>query len=327
MNKQLFELTPEAFKPHALHSSDKNFRETNCYADLIIEIVNCLGLNPIPCLAYTLGGDFEGDQWTFGKPSHDDLFNLYGIQIEELSLYRTLVDQMTTQVNLGKVPMIEADAYYLPDTEGIDYRQNHVKTTIGITHIDITTKKMFYFHNDVLAKLEGEDFDQILQPPASLLEAYLSPYCELLKLKNLKKIDEKELRIIALINAAKHFRKRANTNPIIAYQSAIATHQMQIIQGGQAAYHAYTFVAPRQMGASHELGSAFLSWLSQDHQDLAVAANAFEAIAGLSKSLVLKLARVAHSGKPANLEGIFTDIAHQWEIADHALHHVLDPIG
>jgi hypothetical protein len=108
-------------------------------------------------------------------------------------------------VNLSKVPVIEVDAYYLPDTQGIDYRQNHVKTTIGITHIDIANKKMVY-----------------------------------------------------LRNAAKHFRKRANTNPIIDYQSAIASHQMQIIQGGQAAYHAYTFVAPRQLGASHELGSAFL---------------------------------------------------------------------
>lgn len=86
------------------------------------------------------------------------------------------------------------------------------------------------------------------------------------------------------------------------------------------------FVAPRQLGASHKLGSAFLGWLSQDYLDLAVTDTAFEAIAGLSKSLVLKLARVAHSGKPANLEDIFTDIAHQWEMADQALHHVLDPI-
>jgi len=326
MNHPLFNLTPESFKPHTLHHSDKNFRETNCYADLMIEIVNCVGLNPIPCLAYTLGGDFEGDQWTFGKPSHDDLFNLYGIQIEELSLYRALVDQMTTQVNLGKIPIIEADAYYLPDTQGIDYRQHHVKTTIGITHIDVDAKKMIYFHNAVLAELEGEDFDKILQPEASLHKAYLPPYCELLKVNHLKKLNDEDLRIISLLNAAKHFRKRSTNNPILAFQSALSAHQAQIIQGGQAAYHAYTFVAPRQLGASHELGSTFLRWLSQDHQHLLIAAEAFQAIAERSKSLVLKLARVANSGKPANLEGIFSEIAIQWEIADQALHHVLDPV-
>ncbi|HAE99754.1 MAG TPA: DUF1839 domain-containing protein, partial [Methylophilaceae bacterium] len=91
--QNIFALTPETYQPHALHCHDQNFRETNCYSDLVIEIINGLGLNAVACLGYTLAADFEGDQWTFGKPSHHDLENLYGVRIEELSLYRALVDQ------------------------------------------------------------------------------------------------------------------------------------------------------------------------------------------------------------------------------------------
>ena len=58
----IFALTPESFLPHTLlHNHDQNFRETNCYSDLIIEIVNGFGLNPIACLGYTLAADFEID--------------------------------------------------------------------------------------------------------------------------------------------------------------------------------------------------------------------------------------------------------------------------
>jgi hypothetical protein len=325
--QRFFALDPSEFKPHALlHGSDENFRETNCYADLVIEIVNQLGLNPIACLGYTLAADFEGDQWTFAKPSSHDLQTLYGIRVEELALYRPLVDQLVTQVERGVIPMLEADAFHLPDAIGIDYRSAHVKTTIGISQIDVPNKVMHYFHNATFAQLEGDDFDGVLKPLASYEKGYLPPYCEILKLNQLKQLPEDTLRHIALKSAAFHFKKRLGTNAIQAYAQAITAHQEAIISGGIHAYHAYTFVALRQLGAAHQLGAHFLRWLDAKNADLTAAANAFDAIAGLSKSLVLKLARVANSGKIGNLDAILDEMATHWDIADQHLHRVLDVV-
>ena len=47
--------------------------EKNCYVDVWIELLHALGLEPLAMLAFTVAVDFEGDQWTFFKPSHDDL--------------------------------------------------------------------------------------------------------------------------------------------------------------------------------------------------------------------------------------------------------------
>jgi hypothetical protein len=319
--ESIFKLSPDGFVAHPLlHGHEENFRETNCYSDLIIEIINGLGMNPIACLGYTLAADFEGDQWTFGKPSHHDLEALYGVRIEELTLYRPLVDQIVTQVTRGSIPLVEADAYHLPDTEGIDYRKNHVKTTIGITYINVEQKIMHYFHNAIFMRLEGDDFDGVLAPLASTHQGYLPPYCEIAKINQAFQLSDDDLRARAMKLAEFHLCKRPRYNPISAHAEAMQAHQQAIIEQGQAAYHAYTFVAPRQLGASHQLGAHFLRWLGNNtNQPLIEAASAFDSIATLSKSLVLKLARVAHSGRPADLTAMFDELAAHWTHADTQL--------
>ncbi len=320
--RDIFALTPELFRPHSLlHNFEQNFRETNCYSDLIIEIVNGLGLNPIACLGFTLAADFEGDQWTFGKPSHHDLESLYGIRIEELSLYRTLLDQIVTQVCRGSIPLLEADAFHLPDTAGIDYRSAHVKTTIGITAIDVEQKYMHYFHNATFAKLEGEDFDGILRPLISGQNGYLPPYCEMAKLDKLVSNSEQTLYNIAFESAKFHLNKRPTQNPVKKHAEA---HQQTIIEGGLPAYHSYTFVALRQLGSAHQLGGHFLRWLgaadlNTKSADLLSAADAFDHISLMAKTLVLKLARVANSGKAADLAAVFEDMSMHWDKADQHL--------
>ena len=315
----IFSLTPEQFQPHTLlHNHEQNFRETNCYSDLVIEIVNGFGMNPIPSLGYTLAADFEIDQWTFGKPSHHDLQAMYGMRVEELSLYRALEDQLVAQVSRGAIPLLEADSFHLPDTAGIDYRHAHVKTTIGITAIDPANKTMSYFHNAAFASLEGEDYEGIVRPIASLREGYLPPYCEMIKLDKVKRLSEQQLRELAFDSALFHFSKRTGNNPIIAHAEAMQAHQEVIVAGGLKAYHAYTFVALRQLGAAHQLGAHFLRWLGNSDKDLNEAAAMFDQISGMAKTLVLKLARVANSGKLADLSAAFDDMAKQWE-SSHAI--------
>ena len=323
LQQHLFNLTPASFKPHVLHSFDQNFRETNCYGDLIIELVHGLGLEPTACLAYTLAADFEGDQWTFGKPSHQDLESLYGIRIEELSLYRRLIDQIVTQVQRGSIPLLEADAFHLPDTESIDYRTSHAKTTIAITYIDVVNKMLRYFHNATFAELKDDDFDGVLQPIISAQKGYLPPYCEMVKLDFVNKRPEKELREIAFFSAQFHFKKRPLKNPIQQHATAIEAHQKAIIEGGLPVYHAYTFVALRQLGSAHQLGAHFLRWLNADDINLIAAATAFEQISASAKMLVLKLARVSNSGKPADLTAIFAEMAEQYDTASGHLHLAL----
>lgn len=316
-------LSPATHQPHPLlHAYNEDFPETNCYADVIIEIVHALGLNPIACLGYTLAADFEGDQWTFGKPSHHDLALLYGIRIEELSLYGDLLEQMVTQVKKGVIPLLEADAFHLPDTAGIDYRTAHVKTTIGITGIDTARETLFYFHNATFSSLENEDFTGVIKPKASQQLGYLPPYCEIVKLDKITKHNETSLRQIAFDCAAHHLRKRPNAtphNPIQRHATAMNAHQAAIIEGGLTHYHAYTFVALRQLGAAHQLGAHFLRWLDAHNSDFIAAADAFNQVTTLAKTLVLKLARVANNKKLADFDTAFEQMSTQWCIADHHL--------
>ena len=319
MMHPIFNLTPANYSPHALHHHDQNFRETNCFSDLIIEIVHGLGCNPVACLGYTLAADFEGDQWTFGKPSFQDVFDLYGIRIEELSLYKPLLQQMITQVTRGAISLVEVDSYYLPDTLGTDYQTGHVKTTIGITHIDAANKAMRYFHNAAFSELTGEDFDGIFTAPIIAQAGYLPPYCEIVKLENLQVLPETLLKKQARASAYLHLKRRPKFNPIRQHKASMAAHQQEIIAGGFAAYHTYTFVALRQLGAAHQLGAQFLRWLDADNPNIAQAIIAFDTISNTAKTLVLKLARVANSGKPADLTAAFDEMANAWDSATAAL--------
>ena len=323
--KDVFSLTPGQFVPHTMHGFDQNFRETNCYIDLVVELVNAAGLDPVACLGYTLAADFEGDQWTFGKPSHHDLELLYGIRIEELSLYKSLTEQIVLQVGRQRVPLLEADAFYLPDTAGIDYQTSHAKTTIGITAIDVERKTLNYFHNAAFATLEGDDFTGVLNPPAAQYEGYLPPYCEYARMDEMVEHSPEKLKSLAFECARFHLNKRPTENPIRANAVAMVEHQNQIIAGGESAYHKYTFVALRQLGASHQFGAHFLRWLDSNNQSLVTAATAFDEISATAKTLVLKLARVAYSGKPADLSVAFETMAANWDLATSQLNIALTP--
>ena len=54
--------------------------------------------------------------------------------------------------------MPEVDSFYLPDTAGVSYRNEHAKTTIGIVSIDLERHVLRYFHGRGLHTLGGNDF-------------------------------------------------------------------------------------------------------------------------------------------------------------------------
>lgn len=123
-------LHPDTYQRHSLHSPEAVWTEKNCYGDLWIELLHALKQEPLAMLPFTLAVDFEGDQWTFFKPSLEELRAVYGIDVQELTVWRPLIEHAIEHLGAGKLISTEADAFWLPDTAGTDYRSKHTKTTI-----------------------------------------------------------------------------------------------------------------------------------------------------------------------------------------------------
>jgi hypothetical protein len=308
----IFGLDPRGYQTHPLHGFERDFRESNCYVDVVIEVVHALGLDPTACLAFTLASEFEGDQWTFFKPPHADLDQLYGVRIEELTLWRPLVEQVRVQVARKRLPLVEVDAYYLPDTAASDYRRQHVKTTVAITHVDEAARRLRYFHNAGFYELEGDDFDGLFRIGAPPREDYLPPYCEIIKPDRARTRDPNELRAVSRELARRYFALRPGDNPVRAHAAQLQEHLEWIVQGGLPTYHGYSFAAMRQLGANFELAAAYLRWLGNTGA-LAEAAEAFALISRVSKMLILKLARVANTKRISYPADSFEEMAQAWD--------------
>src|SRR6185437_434017 len=111
-------LDPASYPRSVLHAESCVWVEKNCYIDVWIEMLHALGLEPravLPCVAAI---DFEGDQWTFFKPPHAELWDLYGIDVQELNVWRPLIEHALEHLGGGKFISTEADAFWLPDTSG-----------------------------------------------------------------------------------------------------------------------------------------------------------------------------------------------------------------
>ena len=71
-----------------MHGDERTYSETNCYVDCLVEMLHAAGLEPEAMMGGAVAVDFELDQWTFFKPTPDDLFRLYGIDLHEVQPYR-----------------------------------------------------------------------------------------------------------------------------------------------------------------------------------------------------------------------------------------------
>ena len=148
----------------------------------MIEVLHATGHEPAAALGFTVAQDFEGDHFTFFKFPTADLQRLYGVEIEELAVFDRLEAQVMTQIDRGRLPMVEVDAFYLPDTRGVSYRTAHSKSSIGINALDPDRRRMEYFHNRGFFVLEGEDFDALFpERDGRLAGLPLFPYSEFMK--------------------------------------------------------------------------------------------------------------------------------------------------
>ncbi|HVU03821.1 MAG TPA: DUF1839 family protein [Polyangiaceae bacterium] len=304
-------IDPTSYEPHALHTSERAFRESNCYIDVWIEVLHALKLDPVACMAFVLSIDWEDDQWTFFKPPHEDLVALYGVDVQELNVWRPLLKNAEQQLSSGKLVLSEVDAFYLPDTQGTDYRTQHTKTTIGIQSIDVEGKVLDYFHNSSYHRLSGEDFTGVFRLDSA--PGALPFFAEFVRLERVKRLPTPELVKLSVELLRKHLDRRPRTNPIARWQPRFVSDIEWLKQEGLGMYHGYAFATVRQLGAAFEFGATYLRWLGERGETgLGEAAADFDEIAATSKSLVLKMARAVNAKKDVDFSAMFQTMASRW---------------
>jgi hypothetical protein len=261
--------------------------------------------------------DFEGDQWTFLKQPLTDLYALYGIDVQELTIWRPVVDHTAEQVSRGRVVLIEVDAFFLPDTAGVSYKTDHTKTTIAIHAIDTDARTLGYFHNASYYTLAGDDFDGVFQlgthAPTGVA---LAPYTEFVKFDHLIHAAPDALVTTAKTLVQNHLTRRPCRNPVERYRARFARDIAWLQTQEFATFHQYAFATLRQCGACAELASSFVRWLG-DHGEVGLedAAAGFDAMTNGAKALQFKVARTVATKKPFDADPMFDNMAAGWQSA------------
>lgn len=306
---------PAASGPHPLHAAERIWPETNCYVDLWIEVLHALGRDPVTVLGCALAVDFEGDQWTFFKQSHADLFALHGIAVEELDLWTDLAQQLEEQLARGRFAIVEVDAFWLPDTAATTYRCERSKTSIAVTALDRRAERIAYFHNAGFFTAEGEDYRGLFRAASEALP----PYVELVKPDLAPALAGDALVAATRAALGVHVAKRPRENPVDAYRVRFDADLARVIEGGLAYFHKYAFATIRQLGAAHDAAATLLDWLAvrgTDEAALTAAATDCRTIAQTAKALQLKLARAVHTKKPFDPQAPFDTMSAAWARVD-----------
>ena len=291
-------LTPGiGYRAHSLHGPERIWVEKNCYVDICIEVIHALGHEPLAMLGSTLAIDFDGDQFTFYKPAHRDLVELYGLDIQELNVWRELLDHVTDHLAAGRLVSTETDAFWLPDTAGTDYRHQHTKTTVVISAVDPDARRARYFHNGGFHELEGEDYQALFRPRAEL-PGGLPLYAEVFRADRVgpRSARAQMDRALSLLRSA--LALTPPDDPIARFGERLAAGGTGPASQGLEWFHLWAFATIRQLGACAELSAAHLAWLTgQGLTGLQVAEREFKELAQQARTLMLKGARSAATGR------------------------------
>jgi Domain of unknown function (DUF1839) len=312
----LFGLDPATYRPHALHGGERSYPETNCYADVIIELLHARGDEPLAVMGTTVRLDFEGDQFSFFKPDPADLEGLFGIDIHEMQPYRPVPVEVAELLAIGRTMTVELDAWYLPDTAATSYRTEHVKTTVIPEAIDLADGRMDYFHNGSLYALDGDDYRGIFRLD-SADPATLPPYTELVRFDSGPRLTGADLRDAARQRLRSHLDRVHPGNPFERFATRLGDDLPALLAGDEAGYHAYAFATVRMAGAGFEVCASHVDWALGEAGAPASAAMA-EIVDG-SKLLGFKLAR----RRPFDPSEALSGLAAAWDRAMSALDEVV----
>ena len=321
------QLDPATYRRHPIHGEDRAWPETNCYTDLMVEMVHALGFDPVAMLPFTLAIDFEGDQWTFFKPSACELYELYGFDVQELAIARPLAEHVAEQVGAGRVVLVEVDSWHLPDTAGTAYRTAHAKTTIGVNRIDLAAGRMAYFHNAGYFAVEGEDFRRLMRVVApapdddargqapSGAQVSLPPYAEFVKWRR----DFRPPRGGALVGrslefARRHVERIPAENPFPRWKARFVDDLPRLLRK-ELCFDDYAFAHMRQFGSCYELAATWLRWLAgHGVSSVEEPAAALQQIDEGAKALQFQLASAVARGRALDTAPVDA-MAALWEVA------------
>ncbi|MGE0159657.1 MAG: DUF1839 family protein [Gemmatimonadales bacterium] len=296
-------MDPKTYRRHLIHGEGRAWAETNCYADVLVELLHGMGFEPMAALPFTLRIDFEGDQWTFFKFPHADILELYALDINELNPWRSLVHHVDEQVALGRPVLVELDSYFLPDTRGSAYKLAHVKSTVAVNEIDIEARHMGYFHAQGYYHLDGEDFADIFQLGGLAHERMLPPYIEYVKPVERPVPAGRELVDASLARLEAHLGLLPRRNPFGPFKERFERDLTWLMGEPIETFHQYSFATLRQYGACFELVETYLRWLtSEGEAGLEGPADAFRDISATAKTFQFQLARAMARRRSLSLE-------------------------
>ena len=319
---EILPLDPATYQKHDIHLGDRSWAETNCYVDVLVELIHSLGFEPKAALAFTLTIDYEVDQWGFFKFPHKDLFKLYGLEIQEFNPWRALPELIEQQLNAGRPVLVEMDSYFLPDTQGTAYKIGHVKSTVAINKLDREQQIMGYFHNQGYYELSGQDYHDIFQLDGLVHERMLPTYIEYVKRRHLHPTPiGDELRQVSVELLKEQLQLTPQQNPFIVFKTAFARDVIWLQAQDIDAFHLYSFSNLRQYGACFELVKTYLAWLKEQGEDgLDDAIAAFGRITVNAKTLQFQLARAMSRKRELDMAAI-DEMGRDWQTGMDQLRH------
>ena len=319
MKTNVFSPNPSDYCPHRIHTQERNWAETNCYVDVWIELLHGWGFEPIAALPFTVAIDFEGDQWTFFKFPLSDLLDLYGLDVQELALWRPLQEHLEEQIGRGRPVLVELDSYYLPDTAGTAYHSQHVKSTVAAIEIDVAAQHLGYFHGQGYYHVVGDDFVRVLRLTGTEPSDALPPYAEFVRRRSQQSPSREALVQTSVKLLRRQLQLLPESNPFEKFKPRLAADLDWLTNASLEAFHTYSFATLRQFGACYELAATYLEWLqAHDIAGLEQSITAFGNLSTGAKTMQFNLARAMARKKPLNLAPV-DDMAGQWQTGIEAL--------
>lgn len=305
---RFLDVVPERYAPHSLHHDDRVWAQTNCYMDLWIEVLNSLGLDPVPALACAFSSRFDGTQWTFLKIKAEDIAALYGIDVAEMNVWRAPLVHIEDNLEAGMLSTVEVDGYWLPDTLGTSYRESHIKTTIVPNRVDRVAQELEYFHNSGYHLLRGDDFSGVFDLDRSSLPPFV-PYVEQIRLAPGHAMNEGNIAEVARRNIL----ARDPGNPVRELGRRVIEDSEWVRTAGMEAFHLWSFGLLRQCGASAELAGDVSEFLeTAGFAGAAAAAAGFRKVAVGAKSVQFQMARAAR-GRTVDPRDQLDEMAVSWK--------------
>ncbi len=289
--KAILPLDAAHYRRHPIHGEDRIWAETNCYVDVWIELLHAFGLEPIAALPFTVGIDFEGDQWTFFKFPLADIYDLYGLDVQELAIWRPLTTHIEEQVTLGRPVLVELDSFHLPDTAGTAYQRAHTKSTVAVNAIDPAQRYLGYFHGQAYYELRGDDFAKLFRLDAPPDPNFLPPYVEIVK-RHRQPLEAKALVEASIRLLRAQLARLPASNPFVRFKTRFQVDLQWLGNESIETFHLYSFATLRQFGACYELAATYLRWLERETATaLAKPIGSFTNLSTSAKTLQFHLAR------------------------------------